>query len=278
MRTLIINLGAAGDVIRTTAILNILEGEIHWLTSDKNAILIQNLHGLAKCISWSEKNVLKNISYDLVINLEDSSDTAGLLQNIKYKELFGAYLDSSNRLTYTESSKEWFDMSLISNFANEKTDELRFKNRKSYQEIILNGLGYAFKGEKYFLPKPIKTNLTGDIAIAPKAGSTWQMKNWAYYNEQKITLEENGYRVNYLPIRQSLIEHIADIQNHHYLISGDSLPMHIALGSEIKCLTIFICTSPWEIYDYGIQKIITAVMHHCIVMTGFVLFNSFNVH
>ena len=30
--------------------------------------------------------------------------------------------------------------------------------------------------------------------------------------------------------------------------------MHIALGSGIKCLTIFICTSPWEIYDYGLQK------------------------
>jgi heptosyltransferase-2 len=55
-------------------------------------------------------------------------------------------------------------------------------------------------------------------------------------------------------MRSTLSEHIQDVQNHSYLISGDSLPMHIALGSRIKCLSIFICTSPWEIFDYGLQR------------------------
>ena len=27
-----------------------------------------------------------------------------------------------------------------------------------------------------------------------------------------------------------------------------------ALGTETPCVTLFNCTSPWEIYDYGIQK------------------------
>jgi hypothetical protein len=30
--------------------------------------------------------------------------------------------------------------------------------------------------------------------------------------------------------------------------------MHLALGAGIPCATIFNCTSPWEIHDYGIQK------------------------
>ena len=30
--------------------------------------------------------------------------------------------------------------------------------------------------------------------------------------------------------------------------------MHLALGTETPCVTLFNCTSPWEIYDYGIQK------------------------
>ena len=63
-----------------------------------------------------------------------------------------------------------------------------------------------------------------------------------------------GYKVNYLPMRDSLLEHIGDVKNHRFLVSGDTLPMHIALGSGIKCITLFTCTSPWEIYDYGIQK------------------------
>ena len=131
---------------------------------------------------------------------------------------------------------------------------LKFKNRKSYQELIFDGLGFTFGGEKYLLPQPINTDLRGDIAIAAKAGSIWPMKNWAYYDELRTKLEEMGLRVNYLPIRKTLLEHVGDVQNHKYLISGDSLPMHIALGSNMNCLTIFTCTSPWEIYDYGIQK------------------------
>ena len=254
MRILIIKLGASGDVVRTTTLLNILEAEIYWLTSDNNIILLDSIPKIEKCIPWSKKTILKSIDYDLVINLEDSFDTAQLLAEIKYKELFGAYLNEANNLTYTASSKEWFDLSLISNFGKKRADELKLKNRKTYQEMIFKGLGYTFNGEKYFLPESIKTNLRGDIAIATESGSVWPMKNWAYYNELKIKLEQNGYIVNFLPIRDTLLEHIADIKNHRFLISGDSLPMHIALGNEIKCLTIFICTSPWEIYDYNVQK------------------------
>jgi ADP-heptose:LPS heptosyltransferase len=50
-----------------------------------------------------------------------------------------------------------------------------------------------------------------------------------------------------------LLEHLADVRNHRCLVGGDSLPMHFALGSNRRCVSIFNCTSPWEIYDYGLQ-------------------------
>jgi lipopolysaccharide heptosyltransferase II len=51
-----------------------------------------------------------------------------------------------------------------------------------------------------------------------------------------------------------LLEHLADVQGHRCLVSGDSLPMHLALGSGVRCVSIFTCTSPWEIYGYGLQE------------------------
>jgi hypothetical protein len=30
--------------------------------------------------------------------------------------------------------------------------------------------------------------------------------------------------------------------------------MHLALGTGTPCVSIFNCTSPWEIFGYGIQK------------------------
>src|SRR5439155_17742423 len=82
----------------------------------------------------------------------------------------------------------------------------------------------------------------------------WPMKKWAYYEELKQQLEDRDLIVNVLPKRSSLLEHLSDVCNHQCLVGGDSLPMHFALGSGTRCVALFTCTSPWEIYDYGIQK------------------------
>lgn len=261
LRILIVKLAAAGDVLRTTPLLDILRGEIHWLTNDENLILLTDNSKVQHCVPWSQASVLSTLEYDLVLNLEDSLHAAEFLGRIKYKELFGSYLDGSKRLTYTDSSQAWFDLSLISRFGKKTADKLKFENRRSYQEIVFAGLGRSFHGEQYLLPKAITTDLTGDIAIATRSGPVWPMKDWAYYNELKSRLEGAGYKVNILPLRRTVLEHMGDVQNHKYLISGDSLPMHIALGSEMKCVTIFQCTSPWEIYDYGLQtKIVSPLL------------------
>ena len=38
------------------------------------------------------------------------------------------------------------------------------------------------------------------------------------------------------------------------MVSGDTLAMHVALAYKKTCTTIFNCTSPQEIYDYGLMK------------------------
>jgi len=254
MRVLIIKLGATGDVLRTTTLLRIFTDEVDWITSEINVSMLSNADFQVDTCAWEDAGRLRNKKYDLVINLEDTAETAGFLRHIEYGDLYGAYLDNKDKLVYTESSREWFDLSLISRFGRKKADELKLLNRKSYQELIFNGLGYQFDQQKYVMPDAVATDLKGDVAIAPKAGSVWPMKNWAFYDDLSALLEKKGFTVNYLPQRATLLQHMGDINNHRYLISGDSLPMHIALGLDLKCITLFICTSPWEIHDYGIQK------------------------
>jgi ADP-heptose:LPS heptosyltransferase len=79
------------------------------------------------------------------------------------------------------------------------------------------------------------------------------MKNWAFYDPLKQNLESEGITVNILPKRASLLEHVYDVQMHRCLVGGDSSPMHFALATGRRCVTIFNCTSPWEVYDYGLQ-------------------------
>lgn len=254
MNVLIIKLGAAGDVVRTTTLLRRLSGQITWLTEAKNTILLEGVKEDLKCISWEQRDQTKGILYDLVINLEDTDEIAFFLKPLEYKRLFGAYLDSGNSLRYTDDSRPWFDLGILSRHGKQQADQLKYENRRTYQELIFEGLGWRFEGERYCLPKPMNTGLKGDVAIAPQAGLIWPMKNWAYYDDLERTLKRNGLIVNVLPKRSSLLEHLGDVSNHRCLVSGDTLPMHLALGSEVRCVSLFTCTSPWEIYDYDLQR------------------------
>jgi ADP-heptose:LPS heptosyltransferase len=254
MNILVVKLGATGDVVRTTPLLKRLDGQITWLTVLKNTVLLENLRDNLRCFSWEERQLVPNIRYDLIINLEDTLEVGLYLKTLQAAQLFGAYVDSQNNLCYTDDSRRWFDLGLISSYGRQQADRLKLLNRHTYQEMIFDGLGFHFAGETYLLPEPIETGLSANVAIAAEAGPIWPMKQWAYYDELKQQLEDRGLTVNVLPKRSSLHEHLADVREHKCLVGGDSLPMHFALGTRTPCVSLFTCTSPWEIYDYGIQK------------------------
>jgi len=254
-------LGAAGDVVRTTTLLNRFRDHLTWITEAKNAALVQGVRDNLRCLSWEERDVARDRRYDLVINLEDTVEVGRFIETLQFNQRFGAYVDSENVLHYTKDSRNWFDLSLISVHGRENADQLKFQNRRTYQDLIFDGLGLHFEGEPYVLPQGVALGLSGDVAIAPEAGSVWPMKNWAYYDQLKKQLEAEGLTVNVLPKRASLLEHIGDVRSHRCLVGGDSLPMHLALGTSTRCVTLFTCTSPWEIHDYGLQtKIVSPLL------------------
>jgi heptosyltransferase-2 len=270
MSVLIIKLGASGDVVRTTPLLRRLDGPVSWITAESNLPLLQGIDREMRCVSWENRRHVADTAYDLVINLEDDRESSSFLKELKFKQLFGAHLNGDVQLTYTSNSRAWFDLSLISAYGREQADRLKLLNRRTYQELIFDGLGLGFNDEPYYLPPSKPTGLKGDVAISSTAGAVWPMKKWAYYAELKKELEAMGLKVNILETRTTLLEHLADVQGHRCLVSGDSLPMHLALGSGVRCVSIFTCTSPWEICGYGLQqKIVSPLLEEFFYARGY---------
>jgi len=253
MNTLIVKLNATGDVVRTTTVLHRLKGDVTWITAKTNVELLDSAPRALRCLAWDDRELARDRSYDLVINLEDEAETAAFVGQVRHAQRFGAYLNGQDGVVYTDDSRRWFDMSLISVHGRKRADELKLQNRQTYQELIFDGLGWGFDGEPYLLSPSTPTGLAGDVAIAPVAGPVWPMKGWAFYDDLKRKLEADGLRVNVLPRRATIREHMGDVQSHRCLVGGDSLPMHLALGTGTRCVTLFNCTSPWEIYGYGLQ-------------------------
>ncbi len=203
MQIVIIKLGAIGDVIRTTSILLGLKEKykgckIDWLTKKESYDVLKN-NNLVDNQFLIENDVKKivNNSYDLVISLDDDNEACTLAAKINHKEIIGAYLDNGKK-TYTQNSSLWFDMGLISKFGKEKADELKAKNKKTYQEIMYSILGLNYNkqepilklsnkelefGKKFAEENYIDEN-DAVVGINTGAGGRWQ--------DKKLSIDETA--------------------------------------------------------------------------------------
>lgn len=234
---LIIKIGALGDVVRTTPILRVLKGNIYWITSKEALPLLpHNKKIIRKILTIENLHQIHNIYFDLIINLEENEILAKLIsQNFKFKKIIGVFFDfKRNKLNYTKESRIWYDMSLISRFGIKKANQLKWKNKLSYQEILFNMIGKKFKGEEYLINYNYKSinnkNKNKFIAIEKNVGKVWPMKKWPYYHLLKNKLEKIGFNVFYLNYHQNIIDYIREIDKCSILICGDTLAMHLGLA------------------------------------------------
>ena len=257
-KILVVKVGALGDVLRTTSALRVLGGRLTWMTSEAATPLLAGNPFVERlyCKEHYPDSLLDE-EFDLIVNLEDDISTAALASRIKTKCLVGAYL-REGKLVYTESASEWFDMSLISGLGKKRADELKMNNRKSYQEFLFSMLGHRFRGEEYLLNMPFKTKpIPGLVGLEVRAGDVWPMKRWNKFEALTHRLIDTGFKVRTFQQRAQLQDYVDDICECEYVVSGDTLAMHLGLALRKKVVAIFTCTSPHEIYDY--QRMIKVV-------------------
>jgi heptosyltransferase-2 len=251
-KILIIKIGALGDVLRTTPLLRVLPGHVTWITSAKAAPLLRDNPYIDRLHCMEDPaDAWIGQEYDLVINLEDDMASAKIASDVRKTVIAGACLGEGG-ITYSESASEWFDMSLISRFGREKADQLKMRNRKTYQDLVFAMIGRPFRREEYVLNMYLSTSVEpGLVGLEARAGDVWPMKRWNKYEELAERLEAAGFKIKIFRQRERLADYADDINACEYVVCGDTLAMHLGLALRKKVAAIFTCTAPHEICDYG---------------------------
>jgi heptosyltransferase-2 len=264
MKTLIVKLGALGDVVRTTVLLSELEGEIYWLTKS-NAKDLLNSDKISKIFFFERQSDLDSLlenSFDCIISLDEEIEVLNFIKKIKTKRVIGVFLNNKNKVDYTKESVYWFDMSLSSKFGKKEADVLKMKNKKSVPEILIEMIGKSWTEQEYdlgILPKDSEKNKIGLISVST---SNWPNKNWIGWDKLFYLLKEDGYSPVHLLMKENLIQHIDEINSCVAVVCGDTLGMHLALALKKKVFVLFNCTSPQEIYDYHrLIKVLSPVLN-----------------
>jgi len=192
---LIIKIGALGDVLRTTCILQGLKARfsqstITWLTDVSAASLLENNALIDKLLfaqDVKDKNLAEALNFDLTISLDDDHNASVLASQISTKKLVGAYLGKSGP-TYTPDSSPWFDMGLISKLGEKEADRLKKLNAKSVPQLLSEILQISVSKPMLAIPRAASDRAISFskrhnpknkpvVGLNTGAGHRWQFKS-----------------------------------------------------------------------------------------------------
>lgn len=186
-RILIIKLGASGDVIRTTPILYPLKKEypnskIYWITYSPDLVpkKLENKHLYVDEIlnyNLQSTNFLKEIEFDLIINLDKDKEAISLVNVLQGKKKLGFTIKNGYCYPLNKNAELKFLSGLF--------DKISKENKKSYLEEIFEICGYKFNGEKYILDVDEISDKDWDIdknktvvGLNTGVGSRWISRLW----------------------------------------------------------------------------------------------------
>ncbi len=283
-RILFIKLGAIGDVIRTTPLLEKYKkeyGDCHftWITHSPQVVPKDEVDVIYK---WdaSSVSILANQEFDIAINLDKDKEACMLLSYINAKEKFGFLWKDGHINTATNKAEHKLITGLF--------DHISKKNTKNYLEEIFEICHFDFSGEEYMInlspnlsdiwEKKFKELAGGKtiIGLNTGCGLRWKTRLWPpeYWVEFIKSLEKQGYfcllmggpdedemnrfyqketNATYLGTF-SLEEFIAITNNTDIIVTPVSMMMHIALALK-KQLMLFhniFNVHEFELYGRGI--------------------------
>ena len=199
-KILIINLGAKGNIIRTTSLLRDIKSEdpnsfIVWVVDEKNKEILEGNKYVDRVMAYNLETVLKlkYEKFDYLYSLDtDAPGTvlASLVDsNNKLEKKYGYYFDERGfTSTFNEEANYYLDIAL--------SDKLTRENRKSFQEMIFKTCEKSFNGEKYIFELSKKAKEYGGefarkykfdgkvIGINIGSSPRWPAKCWS---KEKIT-------------------------------------------------------------------------------------------
>ncbi len=286
-RILLIKLGAAGDVIRTTPLLEPLLAQypdhlLTWVTDFPE--LVPSL--VPDRLAMTPENLLwlGQTHFEVVINLDKDRQACALAARVSSDQLIGFTLGADGLCQpVVEGVSAKMARASENKFLTGLFDDVNQACTLTYPQEIFQICGYKFQGQEYVLdrpePKPnfdlpeSNPSLGKLIGLNTGAGGRWTSRLWPelYWEELAKKLKTLGYEVVLLggPQEDAKNKRLAHAAQVHYLghfdlktfiglmdrcdliVSAVTMAMHIALGLGKKLVVFNNIFNPHEFELYG---------------------------
>ena len=282
-RILIIKLGAAGDVIRTTPLLDPVRREfpdhaLTWVTEFPE--LLPSI--VDDPLRWDTNAVLllRHLRFDLVINLDKDRQACALAKEVRATRKIGFTLgpDGVCAPVLAGATPEMTE-AVTAKFHTGLFDDVNQACRLTYLQEIFAICGYEFAGQEYVLdrpkPAPVFELPSGKavIGLNTGCGGRWTSRLWPenYWSELATALQADGYSVVLLggapedeknrrlatttgasyPGHFDLQTFIGLMDRCDLVVTAVTMAMHLALGLGKQLVLLNNIFNPHEFELYG---------------------------
>lgn len=301
-RVLVLKLGALGDVLRTTPVLEALHASppvhVTWVAGAAAAPLLAGHPRIDRLLTpgYETSERLGAERFDLLLSLDKDPYSTALAMRVDAVERRGFGRDANGSLVPLHPSAAYaYDLGL--------SDRLKFhENTRTYQDVTFEVCGLTWRRQEYDVPAVRDRAAAGRdllraagvperggplVGLNTGAGGVFANKAWTIegYAELARALARDGARVALLggpddaernraigtraggaalPTGEhSLADFAGLVACCDLVVTGDTLGMHLAIAARVPVIVLFGSTCAVEIELYGRgEKIVTPIECH----------------
>ena len=293
-RILLIKLGAAGDVIRTTPLLDPLKKRypdhlLTWVT-DFPELVPARVDDVVAFHS-ADRLWVEETPWDVVINLDKDRQACALARKVRSGQLLGFTLDDQGLCRpVSEGVEPAVARAAQDKFATGVFDDVNQACTLSYPQEIFAICGFEFQGQPYVVDRPDPApqfDLPAGksvVGLNTGAGGRWPSRLWPedYWLRLASDLQQGGHTVVLLggpqedeknrrlaaasgatyPGHFDLRTFIGLMDRCDVVVTAVTMAMHIALGLGKQLVLFNNIFNPHEFELYG-QGVIMAPEQRC---------------
>jgi heptosyltransferase-2 len=278
------------------------QARLWWLTADQAGDLLRyNPYVFRVCTPRCGFDALKAEQFDQLICLDEEPEILRRVAELRARQTIGARL-VNGRPRYCSKSAPWFNMGLISRLGKAKADELKRTNRLEHHRFLERMLGIRIAGPSFFnsgvLERRARMRFDQrcfNLGLASGAGGRWPAKQLPLAQTVELVKRLLRASVAGKPVRVYLLGGPAETERHRalrqtlsqanlidagsawgllefaalvkccdYVISSDSLALHLAIAQNVSNLSFYAPTSAAEIGTFGSGvKVVSSAEDYC---------------